>query len=124
MPRVVRGLLIVVGTVFVVIGVIGVYVPGLPTTPFLLLAAACYLRSSERLYRWLVEHPRFGPGLRAMLEQKAVPRKVKVVSLVIAWVVLGSLALFVVESGWVKALLLGLGAVKTAFMLSLKTLHP
>ncbi len=120
----VRGLLVVVGTLFVVIGVIGLYVPGLPTTPFLLLGAACYLRSSERLYRWLVEHPRFGAGLRTMLEQRAVPRKLKVASLVIAWAVLGGLALFVVESGWAQALLVGVGAVKTVFMLSIKTLHP
>ena len=57
-------LLIVVGTLSLVLGIVGVFVPLLPTTPFLLLAAACYARGSERLYRWLVGHRYLGQYIR------------------------------------------------------------
>jgi hypothetical protein len=56
-----RMVLLVIGWLSVVLGVIGIFVPVLPTTPFLLLAAACFVRSSRRFYLWLVEHPRLGP---------------------------------------------------------------
>ncbi|MFQ5927946.1 MAG: YbaN family protein [Terriglobia bacterium] len=119
-----RALLLVVGTIMLGLGIVGIYLPVLPTTPFLLLAAACYVRSSERLFTWLVYHPRFGPPLNSFLKEKAVPLKVKVISLVIAWAILGGLALFVVESTLMKVLLLALGLLKTVFMLSIKTLRP
>jgi len=56
--------LIAAGTVFLVLGVVGVFVPVLPTTPFLLLAAACYLHSSRRLHDWLIHSRLLGPYLR------------------------------------------------------------
>jgi hypothetical protein len=118
-----RAFLIVLGSVSFGLGVVGIYVPGLPTTPFLLVAAACYLRSSPRLYRRLMAHPRVGPQLEAMVKSRAIPLKVKVVSLLLAWTVLGSLALFVVETWWLKGLLLAVAIVKTGFMLSVKTLR-
>ena len=75
-----RVVLLGIGTLMVGLGIVGIYVPGLPTTPFLLLAALCYLRSSERLSRWLLNHPRFGPGLTTTLREKALPLRVKVIS--------------------------------------------
>jgi hypothetical protein len=118
-----RVLLIVLGSLSFGLGILGIYVPGLPTTPFLLVAAACYLRSSPHLYRRLISHPRIGPQLDAMMKTRAIPLKVKVASLALAWAVLGSLALFVVESLWLKAVLLVVALAKTAFMLSVKTLR-
>lgn len=118
-----RAILIGVGSLSFGLGVVGIYVPGLPTTPFLLIAAACYLRSSPRLYRRLMSHPRIGPQLDTMMKTRAIPLKVKIVSLVLAWIVLGSLALFVVESWWLKTVLLVVALAKTAFMLSVKTLR-
>lgn len=117
-----RALLVVFGTLMLGLGIVGLYLPGLPTTPFLLLAAACYVRSSERLYTWLIRHPRLGPHVSTFLQEKAVPRKVKIISLIIAWTVLGALALFVLETLWVQILLFAVLVLKTAVMLSLKTL--
>jgi len=63
---------------FVGLGFIGAFVPLMPTTVFLILAAACFTRSSPRLERWLLNHPRFGPGLRSWREQGAIPRAGKI----------------------------------------------
>lgn len=63
-PLILRYALLAIGWLSVVLGVIGIFVPVLPTTPFLLLAAACFARSSPRFYRWLVEHPRLGPWIK------------------------------------------------------------
>lgn len=119
---VVRVILIILGTAALIVGIIGIYLPVLPTTPFLLMAAACYLRSSERLFNRLISHPRIGPHINLYLEKKAIPLKVKIISLVIAWSMLGGLALFVVESTIVKVLLLAVGVAKTIVMIRVKTL--
>ena len=69
------------GLFFVALGFIGAFLPVLPTTPFLILAASCFARSSRRLERWLVEHPWFGPLLRDWRLRGAIPRKAKFMAL-------------------------------------------
>ncbi|MBD3649635.1 MAG: YbaN family protein [Pseudomonadales bacterium] len=68
---------VTVGTLAVALGVIGVALPVLPTTPFLLVAAACYARSSERLYERLLADPVFGPYIREWREHRTIPRRAK-----------------------------------------------
>ena len=76
-----RGVFLVLGIGFVVLGFIGAFLPVLPTTPFLILAAACFARSSPRLENWLLQHPRFGPLLRSWRERGAIPVKAKLMAL-------------------------------------------
>ena len=77
---IIKALWVIAGSVFVVLGAFGVILPGLPTTPFLILAAACYIRSSQKLYDWLITNKTFGPYLKDYREGKGMPRKAKIVA--------------------------------------------
>lgn len=76
-----RRLYLAIGFVFVGVGFIGAFLPVLPTTPFLILAAACFARSSPRFESWLLDHPRFGSTLRAWRERGAIPWRAKMLAL-------------------------------------------
>jgi len=72
---------ILLGSLFVGIGTIGIFVPGLPTTVFLILAAACYIRSSEKLYNWLIKNKTFGKYIKDFREGKGMPQRAKIIAL-------------------------------------------
>lgn len=80
-----RWLLLGIGWISVALGVIGIFLPVLPTTPFLLLAAACFVRSSRRVYIWLVTHPRLGPWIRDYLDGEGIPLKAKAWAIGLMW---------------------------------------
>jgi len=83
--RLMRHLLQAAGLLSLALGVIGIFLPLLPTTPFLLLAAACFMRSSRRCYLWLVGHPRLGPWIRDYLDGEGIPLKGKVYATGLMW---------------------------------------
>lgn len=115
-------LLIVVGVVSVGLGVLGIVLPILPTTPFLLLAAACFVRSSDRFYHWLLNHPWFGKYIRNYREGKGIPLKVKIIAIAMLWLAISYSALFVVPILGVKILLFGIAIGVTVHLISVKTL--
>ncbi|WP_461363602.1 YbaN family protein [Candidatus Darwinibacter acetoxidans] len=78
-------LLIALGTLALGLGVVGMFLPILPTTPLLLVTAYCYLRSSPALYKWLVSHRVFGKYIRDYMERRLVPRRVKIAALSVLW---------------------------------------
>ena len=121
--KVVRAVLIASGTLSVGLGVLGIVLPVLPTTPFLLLAAACYLRSSRRLHRWLLSNRLFGEYIRRYLSGEGLPLATKVVTLSLLWLSLGASALFAVPGHlwWVRLILLAVGVGVTIHLLSIKT---
>ena len=80
-----RWLLLGIGWISVALGIIGIFLPVLPTTPFLLLAAACFVRSSRRVYIWLVTHPRLGPWIRDYLDGEGIPLKAKAWTIGLMW---------------------------------------
>jgi uncharacterized membrane protein YbaN (DUF454 family) len=83
--RVVRALLMVAGTICLGLGAIGIFLPVLPTTPFLLLAAGCYLRSSERLHKWLLSNRWFGEYIKNYQAGRGIPMKTKIIALSMLW---------------------------------------
>lgn len=109
------------GLLFLGIGGLGVVLPLLPTTPFVLLAAGCFARSSPRLHRWLLDSQLFGPILRDWEQHRCVPRRAKVVALVTMLGVGGSSILFAVPPGWPRWAGLALVTVGCGVLLSLRT---
>jgi hypothetical protein len=84
-----RYLLIATGTICLAIGIIGIFTPILPTTPFLLLAAACYANSSVRFHRWLMNNRVFGSYIRNYTEGRGLPLKVKLFTIALLWATIG-----------------------------------
>ena len=114
---------LVLGFLFLACGVIGIFVPLLPTTPFLLLSAALFFRSSPRAYDWLLSHRYLGPYIRNFRENRAIPLRVKVVSVSLVWLTIGFCIVAVVgQWWWAQAALALLAAVITWHILSYDTL--
>jgi uncharacterized protein len=84
-----RSLWLLAGWASLILGLIGVVLPLLPTTPFILLAAFCFQKGSDRLHRWLTTHPRFGPLITNWRERGAIPRKAKRNAMIALVAVLG-----------------------------------
>ena len=111
-----------VGLVAVGLGLMGMFLPLLPTTPFLLLAAALFFRSSPRLYAWLLGHRTFGPYIRNFREHKAIPLHTKIVSVSLVWLTLLYCAFGMGFPVWLSVFLLLLAAAITWHILSYRTL--
>ncbi|MDR1406521.1 MAG: YbaN family protein [Tannerella sp.] len=114
--------LIFLGMVSLGVGVAGIFLPLLPTTPFLLLSAALFARSSARLYGWLLHHRIFGRYVRDFLQEKAIPMRIKILSVSAMWTAMLWTVFFVVhEMRWLQALLTVVAAGITWHILSYKT---
>lgn len=99
-------LLIITGSLFLVLGTIGIVVPVLPTTPFLLLTALCYAKSSEKFYNWLINNKVFGIYIKNYREGKGIPVRVKLFAISLLWVAILISAFFAVENNALKILLI------------------
>ena len=117
-----RWVLTIAGTFSLGLGIVGILLPLLPTTPFLLLAAACYARSSERLNNWLLNNRWFGNYLRNYWKGKGIPLKVKVLSISFLWITIGYSALFVVQILLGKIILVIIAIGVTIHILSIRVL--
>lgn len=110
------------GSLSLALGILGIFLPVLPTTPFLLLTAALYVRSSARLYDWLMSHRHLGPYIKNFRENKAIPLRVKVVSVSLVWATLLYCALFVAWVWWMRLLFIAIATCVTVHILHYKTL--
>jgi uncharacterized membrane protein YbaN (DUF454 family) len=95
--KLVRTLWFIAGTICVVLGAIGIVLPILPTTPFLLAAAACYYKSSPRMHRWLLNNKWFGEYIRNYTEGKGLTKKTKITALIVLWVTIGFSTVFMLN---------------------------
>ncbi len=109
------------GSLALVLGTVGMVIPILPTTPFLLLSAFCFLRSSPRLHRWIMRHRFFGPYIYCYSSFRAIDRKVKIHTIALLWATLGISIIFV-DIWQVRLGLALIGALVSIHVGSLKNL--
>jgi uncharacterized protein len=110
-----RPLFFALGLVLTGVGIVNLFIPGPPTTVFLIMAAACFARSSPKLEAWLVNHPRFGPGIVAWRQHGAIPRKIKFIaigSMVVSFVIV----LFVHLQLWLVAVIAAVMLASAVFI--------
>lgn len=112
----VRALFWVLGTFFVALGIAGAVLPVLPTTPFMLLAAACYARASTRFYNWLLNSPTFGPTILEWRRHRSIPWRTKLTAIALMATMLSISIIFFVPGMWLKAALAVFGVLLTVWM--------
>jgi len=119
--KLIRLLLIIIGTISVFFGVIGIFLPLIPTTPFLLLAAFCYAKSSDRFYTWLITNRFFGDYIRNYRERLGVKLAHKLFTILLLWLTIGYSALIIITNKWIKFTLLVIAIAVTIHLIRLKT---
>lgn len=118
-----RGLLIILGTIFVGFGIVGIFLPLLPTTPFLLLAAWCYSKSSDRFYRWLLNNKWFGSYIKNYRAGKGVPLRVKILSVSLLWITILFSVFYFIENVYIKGALILIAMGVTYHIFSIRSFH-
>lgn len=119
LARLLRWVLLGVGCIAILLAVIGIFLPILPTVPFLLLALACFARSSERFYAWLLDHNHLGPLIRPYLKGRGIARRIKLRAITLVWLSIGISILFLLNIFWIKAMLLIIAIAVTLYLLRL-----
>ena len=121
--KLVRAFLFVAGTISLVLGVVGIILPVLPTTPFLLLALACYFRSSERMTHWMLNNKYFGKYIRNYRDGKGIPLKTKLFALAILWITITISAIFIIPILIIQLVLFVVATLVTIHITRLPTCH-
>ena len=117
-----RVFFVVAGSIFLGLGAIGILIPILPTTPFLLLSAACYYKGSERLHQWMLNNRWFGSYLRNYEEGKGIQLRTKALIVSLLWITIGYSAVFVVNVLLLRIVLLGIAVAVSVHVLMLPTM--
>ena len=112
----VRLLFVSLGTLFVLLGVAGAFLPVLPTTPFMLLAAGCYARASTSFYNWLLNNPAFGPTIIEWRRHRSLPWRVKLTAIVLMVATMGISVIFFVPWPELQAALALFGLLLATYM--------
>ena len=117
-----KAVLVAAGSLCLALAVLGVFLPLLPTTPFLLLASACYVRSSERLHGWLMGNRMLGPYIRNFKERRGVPLRARVTTVVLLWLPL-AYSIYRLDLLWLELLLLLMGVTWSVLILRMKAVR-
>jgi len=115
-------ILIIAGNISLTLGVVGIFLPVLPTTPFLLLSAACFLKSSDKLYSWLIHHKLFGNYIQSYLKYKAISLRAKIISITALWIAIGSTIIFFIDTLYIRIVLAFIAVGVTVYLIKIKTL--
>ncbi len=114
-------LLTILGLISLGLGILGIFLPVLPTTPLLLLAAFLFMRSNRKLYDWLMNHPRLGPYITDFMVHKSIPLHVKIVSISLIWLTLLNCAVFITDRWILRVMYIAIAAAVTIHISSYKT---
>ncbi len=118
----IKYILTILGLICVALGTIGMFLPVLPTTPFLLLAAWLFLKGNPRLRLWLINHPILGKFIHNYIEHKAIPLHAKYVIITTMWLTIG-ISVYLVNPIWLKILLICISTAVTIHIARFKTLN-
>ena len=114
-----KALFVAAGSVCLALAVLGVFLPLLPTTPFLLLASACYVRSSERLHGWLMGNRLHGGYIRNFKERRGIPLRGRVVTVVLLWLPL-LYSVYRLDLLWLELSLVAMGVTWSVLILRMR----
>lgn len=117
----IKALYVTLGSLSLGAGIAGIVLPGVPTTPFLLLSAALYFKSSERLYKWLINHKIFGKFIKNYRENKSLSRYTKIISIITMWIMITLSVTLFIDNDIIRVIVVALGITGTVFMLKIKT---
>ena len=117
-----KGILVGAGTLFLILGTIGIFIPLLPTTPFLLLAAACYARGSNRFYQWLINNKWFGTYIKNYQEGRGISLPAKIITIIFLWITIAFSAIIMISSFLVQIILVIIAIGVTIHIITIKTL--
>ena len=118
--RLFRSAILAAGFCATGLAILGIFLPLVPTVPLLLLAAACFARSSERFHNWLLNHQKLGPMINGYLSGQGIPLRAKINAIVLIWLSI-SISAYVVPFYWVKFILVIIGLGVTLYLLRLAT---
>jgi uncharacterized membrane protein YbaN (DUF454 family) len=119
--KVVKYILASLGLISLFMGILGIFLPLLPTTPFLLLSAALFMKSSTRLYNWLMNHKYLGKYLKNYIQHKTISTKTKISAISLLWITILTSVIFITEKILVKIVLLAIAIAVTIHILSFKS---
>lgn len=117
----VRILLLIIGTISLALGSLGIIVPLLPTTPFLLLSLACFVKSSDRLYNFILTNKYLAPYVSDFMQGRGIPKDVKRKAIFFKWLGIGFAVIFVVDKAIIKLMLLTIASMVSVYILTRET---
>ena len=117
----IRILLIIIGSISLALGTIGIILPLLPTTPFLLLSLACFIKTSDRLYNFILNNKYLAPYVKDYMEGRGIPKDVKIKAIVSKWLGIGFTVIFVVDKTILRLMLLTIASIVSLYIYTRKT---
>ena len=117
-----KGIYLIVGTISLAAGIVGIFLPVLPTTPFILLSAWCFFRSSSKIYNWVISNERFGPTVENYQEGRGITKPTKVKAIVMMWLTITASIYLTIRNMYLIALLYLIAIGVTIYLYRLPTL--
>lgn len=117
-------LLIIIGSLSLLIGSLGIILPVLPTTPFLLLSLACFMRSSNKLYTFILNNKYLAPYVKDYMNGNGIPKKAKIRAILLIWITIGFSTIFIINKTILRLMLLSIASIVSIYIWTRQTASP